>query len=104
LIRKRTFPTSSDYLKRILLNDLKVIKPMNAAEILEKHVGHRFHFIMDHTTMNAMKEYAGKFAEWAGNRYTREGDKWLQQPAGWPWPGPDVYKTTEELLTEFENS
>jgi hypothetical protein len=77
---------------------------MKAAEIYHKHaIGHHDKFYNE-SSLAAMREYAGKFAEWAGNRYTREGDKWLQQPAGSPWPGPDVYKTTEELLTEFENS
>jgi hypothetical protein len=76
---------------------------MKAAEILNK----KYPFekgSMGYDYIRAMQEYAGKFAEWIGNRYTKEGDKWLQQPAGWPWPGPDVYKTTEQLLTEFENS
>jgi hypothetical protein len=81
---------------------------MNAAEILEKHVGHRFHFIMDHTTMNAMKEYAGKFAGWCSDNgwtYWTEYKTWDRAVYD---PVEEISykesKTTEQLLTEFENS
>jgi hypothetical protein len=70
---------------------------MKTAEILENHViGKPPHGSME----TAMQEYAGKFAEWAAGKWAFHygHNLWYTMEYG------SGAKTTEELLTEFENS
>jgi hypothetical protein len=86
---------------------------MKAAEILEKR---KYEMDTSDSRIAAMKEYAGKFAEWCSNNEWSfkeadpeggygNGSIWLQAlPLATSFYTNDTAKTTEELLTEFENS